>query len=297
MTKSRGVIALDVGGTTSAGSVVSSEREVVGRVHRTSTPGDAPADVLLDSMLSLLTAALDDVGSAIDCIAIGVGMPGPFEYETGVARLRHKFEALYGVNIRCAITSEFDLPVHFVNDADAFALGAWWSEFPDTERLLGVTLGTGIGTGFVIQGSLVSQGHGVPDGAEIYNAPFGDGILEDVVSARAIAALYCACLKSDQPNEVVDIAASARVGDLCAARSFAWFGHDLGSGLAAAASRFRPGRVALGGGIAGAYDLFGLEAERAYRRATGTAIPFLPVTDAQRCSLVGVGAYAFGIVS
>jgi glucokinase len=207
--------------------------------------------------------------------------------------MRHKFQALYGMDLRSLLSREFGLPAFFVNDADAFAVGAWWGEHRETTRLVGVTLGTGIGSGFVAQGRLVGEAPGVPESAEVYDTPYKGGILEDAVSARAIERSFAS--GSDQSSEidVAGIAARARAGDECASRVFAQFGRDLGEGLAPAISAFQPDTVALGGGISRAFDLFGRQAESAYERAAGTRVPFSPVKDPQRCSLVGVAAEVY----
>jgi glucokinase len=56
-------------------------------------------------------------------IACGIAMPAPFDYPAGVSHMAHKFRAIRGLPLGTLLAAEVGLPVHFLNDADAFGLG------------------------------------------------------------------------------------------------------------------------------------------------------------------------------
>ncbi len=104
--------------------------------------------------------------------ALGFAAPGPFDYANGVSWITHKLGALYGVDLRSSLSdSSAWLPdaITFVNDADAFLLGEWWAgAATGSRRAVGATLGTGLGSAFLLDGRLVESGPSVPPAGEIH---------------------------------------------------------------------------------------------------------------------------------
>jgi DNA-binding CsgD family transcriptional regulator len=82
--------------------------------------------------------------------------------------MRHKFAALYGRSLAPQFFTP-GLPIAFLNDAQAFALGeAAAGAGSAFRRWILVTLGTGVGSAFVAHGEIVTSGPGVPAGGEIW---------------------------------------------------------------------------------------------------------------------------------
>lgn len=289
------VLALDVGGTTVDGAVVGTSGDVAGEVRRVASPEDEDASGVVDCLAGLLSQLRSSPAAAgLLPIAAGLGMPGPFDYARGVSHMRHKLAAVRGVDLRTPLEAAVGLPVRFVNDATAFALGAWWREHPDESHLVGVTVGTGLGSGFVVDGRPAGEGEGVPAGGELWRVPFRGGIFEDAVSGRALQASY-----ERSTGTVVDvgeIAARARAGDAAGLEAFALLGDALGEGLAATITGFQPTHIVCGGGIAQAFDLFGTSAQEAYARSTGTDVVFSRAIQ-DHLALVGVTRHVLSEVS
>lgn len=284
------MLAADVGGTTVDGAVVTAAGRVVGEVRRLASPDDKDAaDVVgrLAALLSELRRSAETAGLA--AVAVGLGIPGPFDYVRGVSWMRHKLPALHGVELRSLLERAVGLPVRFCNDAVAFALGVWWHELPGERRLVAVTVGTGLGSGFLVDGQPVGAEQGAPAGGEIWNIAFRDGILEDAVSRRALEQSYER--RSGERLSVSEIAARARRDDAPASAVFTELGESLGDGLAVAVAGFRPTRVVCGGQIAKAFDLFGRCAERRYGVASRSTVPFTAVVRGE-LSLVGAAHHA-----
>ncbi|WP_245557526.1 ROK family protein [Deinococcus peraridilitoris] len=220
---------------------------------------DSPASLLTDGWARVaLLACANEVGRVA---GVGVAMPSPFEYARGVARHRHKFAALYGVNVRESLRDAWagtplaDTSPVFGNDADLFALGeAWAGAARGRTRVLGVTLGTGLGSGFVVAGRVVTSGEGVPPEGELWNTPYAGALAEDSVSTRALVDAYT---RSGGPQlNPADLAARARQGDVGARQVWQQFGEHLAAVLTPVVQDFKPDVVVVGGNLTQAWTLF-----------------------------------------
>jgi len=126
----------------------------------------------------------------------GLAVPGPFDYELGIARYAGvgKFDSLSGVDVRAALTEA--LPrrpgsISFVNDASAFLIGEWLTGAArGVDRCAAITLGTGIGSAFLDHGVVIDRGPQVPPQAEVHLLVHDGRPLEDWVSRRAIRRRY-----------------------------------------------------------------------------------------------------------
>ena len=197
---------------------------------------------------------------------LGIGMCGPLDYDKGISLMKgvDKYEALYGMNLkkelrkRLALKNSFD--IFLEPDSWAFARGeAWLGAGKGYHRILAVTLGTGFGSAFVIDGELLSDGSGVPPPyGWIGSLPFRDSKLDDYISKRGILRLYKMIgKKTNLENiDVEDIAIKAKTGDKACLRVFKEFGKLLGSALAPSIKEFGAECLVFGGQVSKSYDLF-----------------------------------------
>jgi glucokinase len=253
------VLAFDVGGSHISGALCSTPDLSLGPVVKAPMPEKQSAEAFVDVLADLAAHAGADSQTA----GAGFAMPGPFDYAQGISWMKHKMPYLYGVNLREAFAHRMGwngTQVQFLNDAAAFLLGEVGAGAArGVARVVGFTLGTGIGSGYAVDGRLVTQGLGVPPGGEIWNVPFEGGITEDLISTRAIKKAYGD--RAGIEKEVAEIAAAA-AHDRVAAEVFAGFGKDLGRVLRIQLKDFAPQVVVLGGGIARSASLFLPAAEK-----------------------------------
>lgn len=254
------ILGIDIGGThmTCAEVTIASDTCEVGTPSRTVVNSGGTRDEILRQWCDAIYGA----GSVDELSAIGIAMPGPCDYGEGICLIRglDKYESLYGTNLRREIRQRLsldcDFRIVFKNDCNAFALGEWkQGAGQDGDRIIGITLGTGFGSGFVADGSIVHDGPGVPPEATLGFVPFRDGIAEDYVSRRGLRRLYA----DDGGNvalDVADIADAARGGELRALRLFARLGDMLSEIAAPWIRMFEADTFIIGGAISGAYDLF-----------------------------------------
>jgi glucokinase len=213
---------------------------------------------------------------------LGVGAPGPFDYENGICAVRGlgKLEALFGVDLRdeLALALAVDpAAVRFLNDAEAFLLGeSAAGAARGHDRALGITLGTGLGSAFLAGGKIVRAGVDVPPNGDLHVVPFRGGLVEDAISGRAISARF------DGRTGAAEIAARADEGDGLAASAYASFGADLAAFLEPWLAAFRPTRVVVGGSVARAWRHF------------GAALPAIavPAERLEDAALLGAASYA-----
>lgn len=254
-------LVLDVGGSHISAAVVDLEsRSILSTSEsRAAVNPDLSAASLLE-VWSINALKAHDLAGRPSITHVGIAMPGPFEYATGISRLEHKFAALYGSDVGAALKSIFEqqlgnISVLFGNDATLFALGEWWAGAArGHERVLGITLGTGLGGGFVVSGVPCYKGDGLPPNGAIWNLPYLEGIAEDAVSGQAVEHSYHQ--RTGQRASPVQIAEAAQRGDSAAQVAFLGLGTHLGRILKPWVERFQPSCLVVGGNLARAWDLF-----------------------------------------
>ncbi len=262
----KSVLVYDVGGSHVSTSVCFAEGYRLGPVVTGHHEDCRTAEAFVGLLHSLGEKATE---GAAGTLGAGLAMPGPFDYAAGVSWMRHKLPYLYGIDLRQALAETFGWQarqVHFVNDAAAYLLGEVGAGAArGVPRVVGITLGTGIGSAFAIDGRIVTESFGVPMGGEIWNLPYKDRTVEDFLSTRAIKQSYRE--RTGQEREVAAIAANAE-NDPAASAVFTDFGHNLGLALRSLLHQFAPDIVVLGGGISRSAHLFLPAAEQQLKGLT-----------------------------
>lgn len=244
---------LDIGGTHVTCAHISDEPwRLIGTPNRVDIDGHAPAADILDGMAD----AARDGGRAGTW---AVAMPDPFDYERGIGRFHGvgKFESLDGVDVRAALATRLECApddLHFCNDADAFTVGEWLvGAGLGADRVVGLTLGTGVGSGWVDHGRVVDPG--VPPGGRAHRLHIDGAPLEDSMSRRAIRLAYAEAA-ADRDADVRDIADRARAGEPAAQTVLAHALRSLGRALAAPIDDFDADVIVVGGSMSGSWELF-----------------------------------------
>lgn len=269
----RVVMTLDAGGTNFVFGAVRGGEEVVPSVTLPARGED------LEASLANIRRGFEQVREEVDVppAAISFAFPGPADYRAGIiGDLANLPSYRGGVPLGPMLEERFGIPVHINNDGDLFAYGeAMEGLLPRVNRqleeagcsrrhgnLLGLTLGTGFGGGLVHAGRLLLGDNSAS--GEIWSMRSGTDPelnVEENASIRAVRRTY-ARLTGIELEEVPDPEALFRVvqgeeeGDEEAAReSFRELGRAVGD-AAANAIILLDGLVVIGGGLAGAADLF-----------------------------------------
>jgi glucokinase len=279
------VPVLEIGGThVTAAAVDPSDWRLEGST-RYSLDADASADALIQRFFRAGNALRAPAGATW-----GIAMPDPFDYQHGIGLFEGvgKFTALRGVDVGDALRTRLRGPVAFLNDADAFLLGEWAAGAAvGAHRCVGITLGTGVGSAWLVDGAVVDPG--VPPGGRIHRLSIGSQPLEDVVSRRAIRRAFAAA-GGDPDADVRDIAEQARTGSVMARRVLDGAMTALGRVVGRCTAGFRPDLLVIGGSMSASWDLF----EPAFRAgALGNGLPRIAIAaDSERAPLIGAALHA-----
>jgi glucokinase len=228
--------------------------------HRVDVSANASREVILSAWTEAITETVSEIGfQRIE--GIGFAMPGPFDYESGVAWFKgvQKFDALFGVNVREELLRSLALPgdfrIRFQNDAACFAMGESFAGVAkDADRILAITLGTGFGTTFIHNHLPVAGRWGIPADGFLYHVPYGDSIADDYFSTRWFVNEYLSVSgkKITGVKELAEIYDSNSVAKML----FQTFGRNLGGFLSPYLREFDAGCLVIGGNISAAFRLF-----------------------------------------
>ena len=281
--------ALDIGGTHVSGGRIRLEPADVERRIREPLPDDASREQLLRAIVGAARAV-----TSSEAPELGVAVPGPFDYEAGVSLIEHKLTPLYGIDLRAELAAGVCLDprnVVFLNDAAAFGLGEWWAGAAQGHaRVIGITLGTGLGSAFIEDGRIVRSGAGVPEGGELYALTFRGAPVERRISRAAVLERFGSDPKTGPDVEA--IAALARGEDDRARRVLEQLATDLGEFLDPHVRAFGATCVVVGGSIAQAWDLLG--PGFAARVSAGRPVTVSRAKHVQDAALLGAARYAAG---
>jgi len=248
------VLVYDVGGSHISAAVFEDGACRLTGIVSAGYPSEQTTGTFLNVLHSLGATA---IGAHAEILGASLAMPGPFDYAAGVSWMEHKLAYLYGFDLRGALAHHFAWPqekIRFLNDAAAYLMGEMAAGAArGVSRVVGITLGTGVGSAFGVDGRVIREGHGIPEGGEIWNVPYQTGIVEDQISTRALQKSYRE--RTGQERDVAAIAALAPA-ESAAAEVFTEFGCTLGLALRTVLGCFSPQVIVVGGGIARSAPLF-----------------------------------------
>lgn len=271
------VVGVDVGGQTSKIGVVNARGEVLARsVIRTDTFGK-DANAYISALADAIRACVAECGKTGEIRGVGVGAPNS-NYYTGQISYAANLEWASDVVVDFSkILSENlgGISVSLTNDANAAAMGEMaYGVARGMKDFIMITLGTGVGSGIVIDGKVV-YGHdgnagelGHTNVVRYNGRPCGcgkTGCLEAYCSAIGVARTAREMLElSDEPSLLrgVDDISSKSVyeaaveGDALAKRIFEYTGTMLGRSFADFVAFSSPEAIVLFGGLAKAQEFF-----------------------------------------
>ena len=265
--------AVDIGGSRTKVGIVAEDGSVVRRTTiPTSTAGEPMA--LLDGIASTLQPMLDAQRAGAlraernGVVGIGVSVAGFLDPEHAAMVENANLLALCGFPLRRAIEQRFALDCRLEVDSNAAIVAEHrYGAGRGSARLLGVTVGTGLGGGVIINGALLRYtGECAGDLGHIILDPKGRRC--SCGARGCLEALVCSAALSERAGgrRVRDVVSSGQRGEQMAVDALAVSGWWLGLGLASLAPLFAPDTIVVGGGIAAAADLL-LEPTRTSYRA------------------------------
>lgn len=251
-------IGIDIGGMSAKIGVI--ENASVVQEARIPTSSDLEYDVFINAVCSTIAS----IREQYDIRKVGISSCGLIDSTRG--------SIVYSNNIRWdnkSIVSDIHartgLPAAIANDAKCAALAeAVWGAGKDYSRVCMITMGTGVGGGFICNkhldaGSVYADADGILGHITVENNGRSctcgrKGCLEAYASATAIMHTY-----REETGEAItafEIFQRARAGEPAARQTIEDFQYYLGEGLISLVNVLRPEVIVLGGGVAGSADLF-----------------------------------------
>ncbi len=200
-----------------------------------------------------IVAALREAVGQAPAAGVGIAIPGPFDYKDGIFLMKHKFASVYGLSFRELAGIPEEIPLRFLHDANAPLAGAIVLSGCTGNSAL-ITLGTGLGFAYALNGVPQCGPDGSP-ARSLYDLPYRDGILEDILSARGLRKAYRDKSGKDLASAFL-IAQMAYTGDEPALEVFSDFGTVLGSRLAPVLREEGIDTLWFGGQVSKSFSLF-----------------------------------------
>ena len=231
------VIGLDIGGTKIMIAAANREGSILRRAR-------AATSTSLETDMENINNMIAEVSAGEEILGMGAAIGGPLDWERGIVSPLHQ-PAWRNVPLKSMMEARWDCPFHVDVDTNAAALGEYrWGEVP-AGRFLFLTLSTGMGGGFLVDGQIYrgkegahpEVGHqsihfrcsnpaavrcecGVPD------------CLEALVSGNGIRRIYGKVAEDLDQDEWEEVA------------------YNLGQGLRNMAALYAPEVIRIGGGVA-----------------------------------------------
>jgi glucokinase len=271
-------VGIDLGGTNFRLALVSPQGKILSRWERATAtmPDQAALVATLAADLIQADAAARESGWEIK--AGGIGVPGRVLPREGRVVFSPNVAALNDCRLVDHLSLRVNWPLFLENDADLFALGEHWlGAGMGHENMLGITLGTGVGGGLILNGRLWSGAEGTsgeighmtvdPEGRKCHCG--SRGCLETMASAfwtvawvkeqlAQQASSWLGELYAADPEAIrgETLVVAALQGDPLARRAFDRVGRSLGQAIAAVVHLLGLTRVVIGGRFAQAWEVF-----------------------------------------
>jgi glucokinase len=159
----RFVLGIDIGGTKLVVGSVAEDGSAIHAVATEPTHAEAGASDVLGRLVAMAGRAVEQTRRTVpgaEIVGIGVGAPGPLDTKSGVVLLTPNL-GWVNLPLRQIIHDRLGLPAELDNDANCAVLGEWWvGAARGTRNAIGLTIGTGIGGGIILDGKLY---HGASD--------------------------------------------------------------------------------------------------------------------------------------
>ncbi len=295
----RYIVGVDLGGTNIVVGAMTADGAEQHAMHSIPTRADLGADAVVERIVQLCERVIAETRAATGAgrdafLGVGIGSPGPLDRERGVVIVTPNL-GWRDFPLRDRVADGVRLPATLDNDANCATLGEWWiGAARGARHVIGLTIGTGIGGGLILDGRLY---HGVSDVAgELGHTTIDStgrrcgcgnyGCLEAYASGPAIAQRAREALaggeQSSMPRFVdgnleqltaAHVYAAAHQGDELAGHVVRDTAKFLGIGVANFLNIFNPEVVVLAGGVTQAGDaLFEPLRAEVRRRAFAPAV-------------------------
>ncbi len=233
------LIGVDLGGTKITAALI--ENEQIIKQYTCPTPFDQEQNVVVDAISNAIIQVYD-----AEILGIGIGVPGLVDLENNTVLDVANIPSWKVVPLKQMLEARFQKRVLVNNDANCFALGEkHFGKGRPYRNFVGVTLGTGLGGGIIINDHLYSGQLG------------GAGEFGCVFYKESTVESYCSGQFFKNKNlDGKEMAEKAKTGDADAQKLFDELGYHIAQGLSNILFALAPEAIILGGSVSKSYPLF-----------------------------------------
>ena len=256
---------IDLGGTKIEGVVLEGpDSSAILARKRVPTEANQGYEHIIGQVRKLINTIADELGARPE--RIGMGTPGTTDPDSGLLKNSNTV-CLNGMPFQQDLQDHLGVQFTMANDANCFALaealmGAVPEEVPDARVVFGVIMGTGVGGGIVVNGSVINGRHGIGGewGHNALDASGGmcycgkEGCVETIISGPALERYYQKT--SGNAVRLPEIYARHKQGnDAVASETIYRLMFFFGKGIARIINVLDPDVIVLGGGVGNIEEL------------------------------------------
>lgn len=232
-------IGIDLGGTNVRAALVDGHKII--KKEKMPCPSKGTCEEVIEALASLIGKVMTE-----EVESIGIGVPSVVDTKRGIVYNVANIPSWKEVHLKEIFEKRFGIPVYVNNDSNCFTLGeSLFGYGQGYDNMVGVTLGTGVGSGIIINGKLY-EGRNAGAG-EIGSLPYLDKDFESYCSTPFFVS---------KGTSGAELAAKAESGDAEAAALWDEFGENLGELAKAIMFAYDPDAIVFGGGIAAGHPHF-----------------------------------------
>ena len=271
------IIGVDLGGTNMRAGRI--ENGVLVDVSSKSVPKTDDASIVLNLLIETITAVLTD-----KVVAIGIGIPGILDKNTGVIFDIVNIPSWKEIELKKELNTHFDLPIYLDNDANCFARGEnIFGNAKEIENVVGLTLGTGMGAGVIINGKLHS---GLMCGAgELGELPYLDANYEKYCSGQ-----YFRDIRNTTGEQAFK---KAEEGDAEALEIFEGFASHLTKAIEMVILTYAPDMIILGGSVSKSKKYFDKQVNQRLSESNLRNVPEIRYSELNNSAIFGAASLCF----
>ena len=309
----RFIVGIDLGGTNIVSGCVAEDGSALHGVRSVATGAEEGPDAVVRRIVAAAKESMAETLRAVpgaELVGIGVGAPGPLDTRSGIVLLTPNL-GWVNMPLRARLHEGLGLNTALDNDANCAILGEWWrGAARNTRNAIGLTIGTGIGGGIIIDGRLY---HGSSDIAGEFGHMTIDangrrckcgnyGCIEAYASGPNIALRAVEALESGAESSLPSyvggdlrlitaqtVYQAAHAGDELALEVVRDTAKFLGAAVASLINIFNPEAVVIVGGVTLAGDsLFEPLSREVSRRAFKPAVAVCRIVPGTLTGVAGV---------
>ena len=247
------IVAIDIGGTTFNTGIFSESLKQVAISNKDKIRYYNGKDEVVNAIINQVDATINENNiNRDDIMGAGIAVPGPLDSKKGIIFNTVNLKIFRDYKIANDFTEKLKINTFIENDANLFSLGEWYSEYKENSVVIGVTLGTGLGLGLIINGEIFRGGNGFA--MEYGLSPFEWGICE-----KNVCISYIRKRAKDLYGEEISpriIEQYFKDDDEKAIKIYNEYGNNLGIILSHVINMLDPQVITIGGGLSKAFDCF-----------------------------------------